>query len=201
MTPKERRTQKRKHEILEAALEVLSQDGYAAASMDKIAEKAMLTRVALYQQFGDKTKLMAALREYKLLELAQHIKTAIAEHVGFESRLLAAVRGTVAYQRQNQGFFHVLLASSFSSELAADMSLKPFLFVVSSIFEEGMAQGLVRPNDPFDYAGLTAAMVFLPSIKRAFVPVSPDYQPPEDVADFICQVLLSGVQLPQARGH
>jgi AcrR family transcriptional regulator len=199
MTPKERRTAKRRQEILEAALEVLSVDGYNAASMDKIAEKAMLTRVALYQHFGDKTKLMAALREYKLLELAEQTKNAIAEHSGFEPRLLAAVQCVIAYQRHNQGFFHVLLASSFSSELSADMSLKPFLMVLAEIFSEGMAQGLVRSGDPFDYAGLTATMVFLPSIKRAFVPVSPDYVPPDHVAGFIGQVLLSGVRLPEAR--
>jgi AcrR family transcriptional regulator len=199
MTPKERRTAKRRQEILEAALEVLSQDGYVAASMDKIAEKAMLTRVALYQHFGDKTKLMAALREYKLLELAEQTKNAIAEHAGFESRLLAAVQCVIDHQRHNQGFFHVLLASSFSNELAADMSLKPFLAVLAGVFAEGMAQGIVRSGDPFDYAGLTATMVFLPSIKRAFVPLSPDHVPPDHVAGFIGQVLLSGVRLPEAR--
>ncbi len=188
----QRRAEKRKIEILEAALAVLSEDGYGSASMDKIAERALLTRVGLYKHFKDKTTLMVALREYKLLELAQRVAAVVGQQTGFEKQLRAVVQETVQYQSENQGFFHVLLSSSFSSDLQADLSLKPFIYIISSVFALGFAEQRLRPADPLEYAGMLTTLVFQPSIKRAFVP-SDFSVPPTNLADLISDVFLYGV--------
>lgn len=192
-TLQQRRATKRKSEILAAALEVLSKDGYSHASMDKIAERALLTRVGLYKHFKDKRTLMLALRQHKLLELAQLVAAAVALESGFEAQLRAVVRQTVQYQGENQGFFHLLLSSSFSSDISADLSLKPFIYTVAGVFELGFAEKILRPADPLDYAGLLTGLVFEPSIKRAFVPLPANYTPSADIADLIADVFLHGV--------
>jgi AcrR family transcriptional regulator len=199
-TLRERRSEKRKLEILEAALEVLSEDGYSSASMDKIAERALLTRVGLYKHFRDKVSLVIALRQHKLLEIADVVQNAVALETDFEGQLRAAVRETVRYQTENQGFFRVLLASGFSSDLTVDHSLKPYLGVLAAIFALGAKQKRIQA-DPWDCAGLLATLAFSPSIKRAFVPLELGYTPPEHLADLITNVFLHGVmqRAPAAR--
>jgi AcrR family transcriptional regulator len=179
-------------EILNAALEVMTEDGYGNASMDKIAERALLTRVGLYKHFKDKVALVTALRAEKLLELAKLVELEIEQTEGFEARVTAVVRATVDYQTRNSGFFRVLFASSFSHELAADTSLKPYLYTVSKVFED-LPVKQRRGVQPIDFAGLLAGLAFEPSIKRAFVPVDAGYAPPEAMIDLIARVFLHGV--------
>ncbi len=193
-TLRERRAEKRKLEILEAALNVLSEDGYSNASMDKIAERALLTRVGLYKHFRDKASLVIALRQHKLLEIAEFVKNAVDLELSFEGKIRAAVIETVRYQTENQGFFRVLLASGFSSDLTVDHSLKPYLSVLAAIFVLGSTQKLID-TDPWDAAGLLATLAFSPSIKRAFVPLEIGYTPPEHLADLIANIFLHGVSL------
>ncbi len=193
LTLRQRRSDKRKTEILEAALWVLSEDGYNHASMDKIAEKALLTRAGLYKHFKDKSTLVVALREYKLLELAAQVKAALSLETDFEAQLCAVVKVTLEYQTQNQGFFRVLLASSFSSDLNVDFSLKPFLYAVAGVFELGLQQNLIHPADPLEYAGLLATLVFEPSIKQAFVPHTLEHLPPPTSPELISSIFLRGV--------
>ncbi|NJK45598.1 MAG: TetR/AcrR family transcriptional regulator [Pleurocapsa sp. SU_196_0] len=141
--------------------------------MEQIAERALLTRVGLYKHFKDKAALVTALRAHKLLELAGRVETAILNASGFEAQITAIIHETVLYQRENQGFFRVLFASSFSHELAADTSLKPFLYAVAKVFSSLEAQHL-RGVEPIEHAALLAGMAFAPSVERVFVPVGVD---------------------------
>lgn len=172
---------------------MLSEDGYTHASMDKIAEQALLTRVGLYKHYKDKNSLVVALREYKLLELAQRVQAAVELSESFETRLRVAVHETVQYQREHPGFFRVLLASSFSSDLSADYSLKPFVYVLARIFEQGLLEGLLHPADPLEYAGLLATLALEPSIKQAFVPEPAGHTPPPHIAETISSLFLRGL--------
>jgi AcrR family transcriptional regulator len=194
MTPslREQRAEKRKQEILEAALLVMTEDGYNNASLDRIAERALLTRVGLYKHFKDKAALVTALRAHKLLELAARVEAAIAAVDGLEAQVTAVVRETVAYQTQNTGFFRVLFASSFSHELAADTSLKPYLYAVARVFE-ALPKAKRRGLEPLDYAGLLAGLAFEPSVKRAFVPLQSDYVPPPQLVEAIARIFLHGI--------
>ena len=188
-TLRERRSDKRKHEILEAALQVMTEDGYSNASMDRIAGAALLTRVGLYRHFKDKAALVTALRAYKLLELSERVKTAVRLDTDLEARVTAVIRETFLYQSQNEGFFRVLFASSFSHELSADTSLKPFLYAVAAVFEEVAITS--RDLEPIDCAALLAMLAFGPSIKRAFVPI-PTGDAPHS-AEMIARVFLHGI--------
>jgi AcrR family transcriptional regulator len=191
----QRRAEKRKIEILEAALAVLCEDGYGHASMDKIAERALLTRVGLYKHFKDKSTLILALREYKLHQLAERIKNALILIPDFETRLRTIVLETIVYQRENQGFFRVLLASSFSNEFAVDLAIKPLIYTIAEVFQLGLEQKLIRQGSALEYAGLLTTLIFEPSIKRAFIPSLDDFEMPEHVARLIANLFLHGVML------
>ena len=187
-TLRERRGDKRKREILEAALSVMTEDGYSNASMDRIAAAALLTRVGLYRHFKDKAALVTALRAHKLLELSERVKTAVALETSLEARVMAVISETFSYQSQNEGFFRVLFASCFSHELSADTSMKPFLYAVAAIFDDLPSTGDL---EPIDCAALLTMLAFGPSIKRAFVPM-PSGDAPHS-AELIARVFLHGI--------
>ncbi len=176
---------------MDAALEVMTEDGYGAASMDRIAERALMTRVGLYKHFRDKAALVTALRAHKLAELAERVVAAIDASSGLEAQVGAVIGETFAYQTENQGFFRVLFASSFSHELSADTSLKPYLYAVARIFEDlpDMLPGVTA----LDYAGLLAGLAFQPSIKRAFVPMDADHASIDQMMALVARVFLRGI--------
>jgi AcrR family transcriptional regulator len=188
---RERRDRRRKREIMDAALEVMTADGYGAASMDRIAERALLTRVGLYKHFRDKAALVTALRAHKLAELAERVGAAIDASSGLEAQVRAVIGETFSYQTQNQGFFRVLFASSFSHELSVDTSLKPYLYAVARIFED--LPEMPRGVTALDYAGLLAGLAFQPSIKRAFVPMDEDHASTDQMMALVARVFLRGI--------
>lgn len=55
--------------LIEAALAVVEEKGFVAASLDEIAARAGMTKGAIYSNFGGKADLMAAALERKTLRL------------------------------------------------------------------------------------------------------------------------------------
>jgi AcrR family transcriptional regulator len=194
-TLRERRAEKRRQEILAAALEVLAEDGYGQASMDNIAERALLTRMGLYKHFRDKPTLMAALRQQKLAELAERVRVAVANHHHPAEQLRLVLRETVAYQRDNTGFFSVLLASSFSRELVADTSLKPYIYLLAGLLTRGMSEGVFVQADPIACASLITTMAFEPTLRQAFVPgeVPGEHASVQPNAELMAKLVLGGL--------
>jgi AcrR family transcriptional regulator len=190
-TLRERRRERRTLEILEAALEVFSLEGYANASMDRIAERALLTRVGLYKYFPDKQHLAVALREWKLEELANRIQVALEHQTSLEQQVRTIAEESIEFQNEHQGFFRVL----FDASVPADLSLKPFLYTIATVLEEAMKNGEIQ-GDPLELAGLLATMVFEPSIKQHFVIVPKPYTAPKHLPALICQVFLNGILSP-----
>ena len=195
MTPpptlRERRRERRTLEILEAALEIFSLDGYSNASMDRIAERALLTRVGLYKYFPDKQHLAVALREWKLEELATRIQTALKPQTRLAQQVRTIAEESIGFQNEHQGFFRVL----FDASVPADLSLKPFLYTVANALEAAVKTGAVQ-GDPLELAGLLATMVFEPSIKQHFVIVPKPYTSPPHLPELICNVFLNGILTP-----
>lgn len=53
----------RREQVLDAALEIIVEDGYAAASMEAIARRVDIAKPVVYNAFGDRQKLLMALLE------------------------------------------------------------------------------------------------------------------------------------------
>lgn len=53
----------RREQVLDAALEIIVEDGYAAASMEAIARCVDIAKPVVYNAFGDRQKLLMALLE------------------------------------------------------------------------------------------------------------------------------------------
>jgi AcrR family transcriptional regulator len=189
---RERRREKRTLEILTAALEVFSEQGYSQASMDSIAERALLTRVGLYKYFRDKATLVIALREWKLAELAERVQAAIETTPNLETKIRAIVFETIGFQNDHKNFFRVLVATSFSADIPTDESLKPYLYALQNVLEAGIQAGKLKAGHSRVLAGMLATLAFEPSIKRSFISVPDDYSTTPDFAEMIVNLFMHG---------
>lgn len=62
-SPRELNRQAKERRILDAALSVFSSEGYSGSSMDAIAARAEVSKPTLYQYFGGKEQLFAAIMQ------------------------------------------------------------------------------------------------------------------------------------------
>lgn len=93
-----------REDILSAALEVFSQDGYAATRLEDIAEKAAVTRGAIYHHFASKEDLYKAL----VTERSAGINQLAAEIMSQEGSSIEILRGLLVglfeYAEQHQEY-------------------------------------------------------------------------------------------------
>lgn len=121
----------RREKILEAALQVFSDRGYAA-SMGEIAEAAGITRTVLYYYFQAKKDLFLAVLESLLTEVVKHVAPVAAAAGSHEERARAVVGALIGFADENPRSWKIL----FTREEDAD----PEVAEVLASMEE-MARG------------------------------------------------------------
>ncbi|GDY33829.1 TetR family transcriptional regulator [Gandjariella thermophila] len=87
----------RKAQMLDVAEQVFAERGFAAASMDDIAERVGLSKPMLYEYFGSKEGLLVGCINRARTELRQVTEHAVAEADGAEDALRRAVRAFFDY--------------------------------------------------------------------------------------------------------
>src|SRR3954451_21201693 len=90
-----RRKAARPGEIVEAALAVFAERGFAAAKLDDIARRAGVSKGALYLYFETKEDLFHAVVDLAIAPNMQAIRAMIAAHPGPLADLLRLVGGRV----------------------------------------------------------------------------------------------------------
>src|SRR5215475_2421457 len=81
----------RRAQLLAAAQDVFVANGYHAAAMDEIAERAGVSKPVLYQHFPGKLELYLALLETHVDELVERVRTAMESTTDNKLRVNAAV--------------------------------------------------------------------------------------------------------------
>lgn len=123
-SPKQQRLRApvRREKILDAALEVFSERGYAA-SMGEIAEVAGVTRTVLYYYFQAKKDLFLAVLESLLTEVLKHVAPVAASPVTHEERARGVVGALIGFAEENPRSWKIL----FTREEGADSEVAELL--------------------------------------------------------------------------
>src|ERR1700719_1222753 len=79
----------RRRQLLDAALEVFVTQGYHAAAMDEIAERAGVSKPVLYQHFPGKLDLYLALLDESVAALTDTVRAALASTTDNKQRVSA----------------------------------------------------------------------------------------------------------------
>ena len=113
MPRRERRTQ-----LMESALEVFVAQGYHAAAMDDIAERAGVSKPVLYQHFPGKLDLYLALLDASCDTIIDNCRTALASAQDNKLRVEAAMAAFYDYVAADSGAFRLVFESDLTNEPA-----------------------------------------------------------------------------------
>ncbi len=107
----------RRTQLLESALEVFVAQGYHAAAMDDIAERAGVSKPVLYQHFPGKLELYLALLDASCDSIIDNCRRALASTTDNKQRVAAAIAAFYDYVADT-GAFRLVFESDLTSEPA-----------------------------------------------------------------------------------
>jgi AcrR family transcriptional regulator len=106
----------RRRQLLGAAQEVFVAQGYHAAAMDEIAERAGVSKPVLYQHFPGKLELYLALLDESVDELAGLVRDALSSTTDNKQRVLATFRAFFDFVSGTGEAFRLVFESDLSNE-------------------------------------------------------------------------------------
>ena len=106
----------RRAQLLESALEVFVAQGYHAAAMDDIAERAGVSKPVLYQHFPGKLDLYVALLDASCDTIIDNCRAALASTSDNRERVEATMRVFYSYVAAKEGAFRLVFESDLTSE-------------------------------------------------------------------------------------
>jgi AcrR family transcriptional regulator len=201
-TPKwRRRKEARPNEIVDAALDVFAERGFAATRLEDVAERAGVSKGTLYLYFRNKEDLFKAVIQQGLVPNIASAEERLADTEGTTRELLQRVVGhfigTVAGSKI--GVIPKLViaeAHNFPdvTKFYADQVIARGLKIVRTILQRGIERGEIRSIDP-DMAApvLIGPLLLLVLWKNVFEPHSSQTIDPAAYIQTYADILLNGM--------
>ena len=108
----------RRTQLLGAAREVFVAQGYHAAAMDDIAERAGVSKPVLYQHFPGKLELYLALLDQHAEELIRRVREALASTTDNKQRVAASIAAYFDFVDSDGEAFRLVFESDLRNEPA-----------------------------------------------------------------------------------
>jgi len=108
----------RRAQLLESALEVFVAQGYHAAAMDDIAERAGVSKPVLYQHFPGKLDLYLALLDRAADTVIDRTRAALESTDDNKQRVAATMHAFYTYVASEEGEFRLVFESDLTNEPA-----------------------------------------------------------------------------------
>jgi AcrR family transcriptional regulator len=108
----------RRKQLLEAAQEVFVAQGYHAAAMDDIAERAGVSKPVLYQHFPGKLELYLALLDMHCDAMIERMRSAMSSSTDNKQRVAAATSAYFDFVDHESEAFRLVFESDLRNEPA-----------------------------------------------------------------------------------
>ena len=108
----------RRAQLIDAARYVFVQQGYHAAAMDDIADRAGVSKPVLYQHFPGKLDLYLALLEISGQQLVEAVRAALASTTDNHDRVEATVGAYFQFVNDPDGAYRLVFESDLTNEPA-----------------------------------------------------------------------------------
>jgi len=206
---RQRRKETRPQELLDAALELFIEKGFAATRSEEVARRAGVSKGTLYLYYPSKEELFKAVVRQNLSNLIAEGQEKVASFEGSTSELLTMLM-TIWWDRVGNtpaaGIHKVVLAEVGNfPELAqfyTDEVILPADRLFSTTVQRGIDSGEFRPLPVHDVAhALMAPMIFHAVHRHAFgaCPAQPGLQvDPVAVLHTQLEITLRGLQVREA---
>lgn len=187
-----RRKADRPGEIVQAAMAVFAEKGFAAAKLDEIAARAGVSKGAVYLYFETKEDIFRAVVEQAIAPNVALLRGMIASHPGPFADLIRAMAGHIGGLIEATpvgGVAKMVIAEARNfPELARiwhDQLVAHAIGAMSDAIAAAQARGEVRAGEPRAYAlQLIAPLLVSVLWRETFVPVG---VPPFDIPQLVRQ--------------
>ena len=196
-----RRPEARPSEIIAAALEEFTAKGFAATRLDDVAQRAGLSKGAIYLYFTDKRALLRGVVEEMATTNVAAFRAQVERHEGAAAPLLQAVLLALAQRIAGSPLPHLIkliIAESRGQpeigRLYLETVIQRAVPVIRELIERGIAAGEFRPVD----ADLTVRCVVGPMLLAAlwrsvFEPIGGEPLDVEALARQHADILIRGL--------
>jgi AcrR family transcriptional regulator len=209
---RQRRKEARPQELLEAALALFAEKGFAATRADEVAQRAGVSKGTLYLYYPSKEELFKAVIRQNLTSLIAEGQEAVAQFEGSTSDLLDFLI-TTWWQRVGStpaaGIHKIIIAEVRNfpdlAQFYADEVIVPADRLFSSVLDRGVARGEFRavPRHAAVHA-LIAPLIFMALHQHSIgaCPMHGNEQiDPLDVLRVHLDLMLRGLQVRSEGGR
>ena len=197
----QRRPDARPEEILDAALAVFGQSGFARTKIDDVARLAGVSKGTVYLYFDSKESLFREMVRAKVVAFLAEGEALVRTHEGSARALLVElIRGMYRRVRREE---MMRIARVVQGELPHFPELARFYFdevilrarrLIQQVLERGMASGEFRPSvNGFAARGLSSLLVHTAQVQCFFHPFDPQALTDEQAVEGLIDMYLHGV--------
>ncbi|MCY9787881.1 TetR/AcrR family transcriptional regulator [Nocardiopsis sp. EMB25] len=184
--PRSGRREATRQRLFDAAIALISEQGYGATTVDEIAERAGVAKGTVYYNFGGKSELYTALMEWGVTRLADTLKEAVpapGPEVGPREALAAVLRAGVVFIGTHEALARLLMAEAWRTNRAWYTTVRQIrtkaIGVITDLLDDLVREGLARPDLDTSLAG-SALFGMVVSMALDWRTLQPD-RPVEDI--------------------
>ena len=145
---KEKREQKRVYEILNAAQEVFTEKGFHGATVNDIADRALISKYTLYKYFDSKDAILNAILSRGYAILTKSVAKRIKNIEDPRQRLSALINAEFEFFEKRKSFFQMLLTEKldFENEVRNNIlsSFQEHIIFMKNEIHDGIKKGSFR---------------------------------------------------------
>ncbi|KSU67391.1 TetR/AcrR family transcriptional regulator [Arthrobacter sp. NIO-1057] len=142
----------RRRQLLQAAHQVFVAHGYHGASMDEIAEVALVSKPVLYQHFPGKRELYLALLDSHLADFSRQLDEAIDSNTDNRQRVFATINAYYSYIKGESQAYRLI----FESDVLSDALIAGRIEKFNNTLAASIARVVVQDTDLTEAEGLLA---------------------------------------------
>ncbi|MBU5265640.1 TetR/AcrR family transcriptional regulator [Virgibacillus proomii] len=136
------------NQIIEAAVQVIAENGYHASQVSKIAKKAGVADGTIYLYFKNKEDILISVFEEKMGQFINHISDEIKKKDNANDKLYVLIQMHFQQLSEDPHLAVVtqleLRQSNPALRIQINKVLKPYLTVIDSIIQEGIEEKIFR---------------------------------------------------------
>ncbi|MGH7499236.1 MAG: TetR/AcrR family transcriptional regulator [Gemmatimonadales bacterium] len=202
----QRRPEARPDEILDAALQVFGEMGFARARLDEVARRAGVSKGTLYLYFDSKETLFREMVRAKVVANLAEGEELVRTHEGSAHDLLVLLTTRMYSRMRDTGMARI--SRVVQAELGNFPELARFYFdevilrarhLVQKVLERGVASGEFRRQAlEFGARGLPSLLVQTASVQCFFTQFDPEALNDDQAIEGLIDLYLNGVLAPSA---
>ncbi len=183
----------RRVQLLESALQIFVAQGYHAAAMDDIADRAGVSKPVLYQHFPSKLELYLALLDAACDQVVAEVRVALSSTTDNKERVAATTEAFYAYVADPKGAFRLVFESDLTSEPAVRERVERVTLQCADACAEVIADDTGFPPEVSRL--LAVALVGMSQVSARFWLSMPDTTlPQEQATELIASLAWRGIR-------